>query len=368
MNIKKCHFRRKSRATLAWTLLLFFGGHLLLGWHLHRRHANLFDPEYTVRLRDLRQRMAEAPGRPLALLLGSSRMAFGLQPESATQQAALGVRTPVLFNFALLGAGPVRERLVLHRLLESGIRPQWVFIEVWPPFFPQTGFYSEEHVIFEHDVYRPDLSVIGRLFHRRHDAFNQLVAETITPALHYRAQLLDRGAPFLLSTSTLLQVSMSDLAWKKMDGSGWLPAPFERPSPASFPAALQHAQNMTKPVLDHFQIDEVSDKALHDMLDDCRAYGIRTVLLFMPEHSTLRSWYPQQMRDKWTEYLRRLNAEYHVPTIDARTWCGDEQFTDYCHLRPEGARSFSELFGREVYRPLLEDHDLNQKTLLAGSW
>jgi hypothetical protein len=82
--------------------------------------------------------------------------------------------------------------------------------------------------------------------------------------------------------------------------------------------------------------------------------GIRTVLIILPEHSTLRGWYPPATRAVLTAYLRRLGDDYHAPVIDARTWCGDEEFVDYCHLQPVGARSFSERFGREVYHPLLQ--------------
>ena len=40
--------------------------------------------------------------------------------------------------------------------------------------------------------------------------------------------------------------------------------------------------------------------------------------------------------------------------FDTREWAGDEDFDDYCHLRPEGADHFSARIGQEVLRPWLE--------------
>ncbi len=61
-----------KRAVL-WCLLLFLGGQLVLGMYLRRRHPELPDPVYGSRFRQLQERLAEQPGRPLVLILGSSR-------------------------------------------------------------------------------------------------------------------------------------------------------------------------------------------------------------------------------------------------------------------------------------------------------
>jgi hypothetical protein len=342
--------RFQSQATLVWTLIFFLGGQLVLGLYLHRRHAEFFDPEFTFRLRDLRARLADAPGRPLALAVGSSRLACGLRPDCIRTPSET---EPLLFNLSLVGAGPVRERMVLHRALEAGVRPRWLFLEVWAPYLSQAGFYNEEAGIFMQDVYWPDVSVIARLYHRRGTALEYVLRETLTPALHYRVRLLNRRARFLIPDSKQNALRFEEMAWSRLDGWGWLPIPRDSTETA---ALLGRDRALTQPLLDDYRISGIAEQALRSLLDECRTHDIKTVLVLMPEHSALRSWYSPATRTKLAAYLHRLSAEYQAPVVDASAWCDDEGFGDCCHLQPHAARAFSERFGREIYHPLIVGH------------
>jgi hypothetical protein len=364
MHVTPRRFRSKSRAALLWTLAFFLVGQAALGVFVYLRHPEMCDAEFRIRLRDLRARLEDAPGRPLAMIVGNSRTAMGFRPASASKMSAPDGRVPILFNFGMLGAGPVRERMVLRRVLRSGVKPDWLFVEVWAPFLLQRGFFQEEHNIFERDMYWADVPIMSRLYRRRWDAFTNVFEATVSPGVHYRTSLLGRYAPFLLPPLSSSALDFGELAWDKLDGAGWLPSPFERPGPDGFALLMENAKKLTKPLLDEFQISEVSDRALRDLLDECNAHAIRVALLILPEHSMLRSWYPPGTRSALSAYLHRLGHAYHAPVIDARAWCGDEEFGDYCHLLPAGARSFSERFGREVYRPLLQGRALGDAVLL----
>lgn len=354
MNAKKAHFRRRSCSVLAWGALFFIIGHLLLGRQVQRRHPELFDAEFRLRLRDLRTRLAEAPGRPLALLLGSSRVAFGFRPTSAQSQRTSGEGEPLLYNFGMLGSGPVRQLMMLRRLLADGIRPTWLFVEVWPPFFPQRGFYGEEHNIFSLEMYWSDVPLMAQLYHRRREALRKAISATLTPLIHYRKYILDRYAPFLLPADTG-EFSFGTLAWKGLDGWGWLPSPFPRPDAAGFDSQMVSCRGLTKPILDEFRIHPVTDRALRDLLEECRTRGIKTTLFILPEHSKLRSWYPPAAQTELAAYLHRLQEVYGTRVIDGRTWCPDDEFGDFCHLLPKGAQTLGERFGREVFRSLKRD-------------
>ena len=41
----------------------------------------------------------------------------------------------MLFNFGMVGAGPLVELVVLRRLLAEGVRPDLLLVEVLPPLF-----------------------------------------------------------------------------------------------------------------------------------------------------------------------------------------------------------------------------------------
>jgi hypothetical protein len=352
MRHTRSRFRSRARAAWLWALAFFAAGQAALGVFVCRCHPEWCDPNFTFRLTRLRARVAEAPGRPLALVVGSSRAANGFDPASVT--AGLGdAPAPVVHNFALLGCGPVRELMTLRRLRAEGVRPDWLIVEVWGPFMPQTGFFAEEPAFFAWPLHWTDVPLARRLFHRSWEAAGIVFEETVTPAVHSRNHLLYRYANFLLPRSAVSELAAGAMGWATLDERGWLPMGFKRPGPDRLPAVMQSAYDLTRPILDKFEVNPVSDKAMHELLDECRAGGTRVVLVLMPEHSALRGWYPPRARAAFHAWLSRLRADSRLPIIDARTWSPDEHFADHCHLMPDGARQFSARFGRDVMRPLL---------------
>jgi hypothetical protein len=352
--------RSQARPALLWTLLFFLGSHFVMGRYLHRHHPEMFDPEVSLRLDKLPQRLKEAPGRPLALALGSSRIVLGFRPESVIEQTASDDPKFVLFNFSMLGVGPVGERMVLHRLVRKGIRPKWLFLEVWPPILTQAFPFVEEIRTESRDVYWSDVGIIARLYHHRWQAIGRVIEQTLTPLLPYRQSVLEHYAPFVLPGMT---TQMCDRGFEKslqyrLDEFGWVNYDIQDDG-----TYQERARRVTKPLFDRFCISPVSDRALHDLLEECRANDIQVVFLLMPDHSLVRSWYTA-MQDKVMPYLRQLSIENHAPIVDARAWQPDEHIPDYCHLSPRGARSFSERFGREVYRPLVQGSPLAKEVIL----
>jgi hypothetical protein len=360
---RRWRIRSQARPALLWTLIFFVAGHLAVGLYLHRRHPEFFDPEVTLRLRKLPARLAEAPGRPLALAVGSSRLVLGLRPESVMGQMKDDPTKPLLFNFSMLGAGPVGERMVLHRLLRKGIQPRWLLLEVWPPILTQCFPFIEEVRTFRRDVYWSDVSILGGLYHRRWKTAGQVLAQTLTPMLQYRESVLEHYLPSVLPPALK---QLCDRGFEKylsyhLDDFGWV----EYDIHPDDGTQAERARRFTKPLFDNFFINEVSDRALRDLLEECRANDIQVVFLLMPDHSLVRGWYAS-MQDKFLPYLRRLSAENNAPIVDARAWQPDEDIPDCCHLSPRGARSFSERFGREVYRPLLQGRPLAKEVLLGS--
>jgi hypothetical protein len=118
----------------------FIAVHLGLAWLMECHQPILRDREYGTKLALLQQRIAEEPDRPLILVLGSSRVAVGLHPDDAMSSPS----DPLVFNFGILGAGPMMEQVVLDRLLRQGIRPANVILEVWPPVMHRVPGAGEE--------------------------------------------------------------------------------------------------------------------------------------------------------------------------------------------------------------------------------
>jgi hypothetical protein len=340
-------------AALAWAVVLFAVGQVALRVWLSRCHPELCDPDHNARLALLKARVAEAPGRPLVVVLGSSRAANGVSPADMGACGPPDGPEPVVFNFATLGAGPVRQWLTLRRLLAEGCRPDWVLIEVCPLFWPQVGMFNEETGVLLTDVYWSDLPAIASVYPgKRWETFAKLCTETAAPGFHFRSHVLNYCAPFLLQRVRLGELVWGHAGWQGLDEHGWLPGP-PRPPDAEFAAAVVRQRQLAKPIFDGFCVHPASDQSLRRLLQECRAHGLPAALYFMPEHSVLRGWYSPSVSRQVGEYLARLRQEYGVVLFDARAWMADDAFVDFCHMHPGGARAFSVRFGREVVQPLL---------------
>jgi hypothetical protein len=353
----RCRRRASSRgrAALCWAVALFAGVQFALHAYLTRLRPELRDPEYGSLLTALRARLVESPGRPLVLVLGSSRTANVVRP------APPGSPTdPVVFNFATLASGPLRELQMLRRLLASGVRPRWVVAEVWPPFLTQRPGFDEEKYLLDRDLQWSDWPLVSHCFADPWPAYRKLAVGELVPSSGHRAPLLKQWAPLLEPPEHHVLGDWADPALR-IEGYGWLAAPTPRPGPELFPLVLERGRENTRRVLDDFQISPAADRALRDLLQTCKDHQIRLALLLVPEHSSLRACTPPQVQTQVEAYLRDSCGE-DVPRIDTRDWADDDDFLDMTHVLPRAAGPYTERLSREVLRPLLDGRPYSPST------
>ena len=105
---------RKARGELVWWLLGFVVFQVGLAVALERRLPAVRDPEYALKRQRLQALQAASPGRPLVLMLGSSRTRLGLQAGSASRSTLpVGVKGSAFKRTHPLGimlSGNVRRR------------------------------------------------------------------------------------------------------------------------------------------------------------------------------------------------------------------------------------------------------------------
>jgi hypothetical protein len=357
----------KGRAAVFWMFGLLIATQVPLGLWVVHGHPEYCDPTFNYRLNRLEARLKEAPGRPLVLVIGSSRPANGFAPEALTDVMQQTERAPVVFNFATLGGGPVREVLTLRRLLARGIRPEWVLVEVWPMFWADRGRYAEKDPVMQSDLQWTDVPVLGHVYHARWGPISKVCSETLSPAYHYRACVVREYFPFLAPRTAAANYENGKIHWATLDDWGWLPIPWPRPAPDQFAQNLKIAKKDVDPAFEDLQTRGLKphvDWALRKLLRTCRHEGIKVAMFYMPEHPALRTWYPPETMVAYTRYLAGIGKEYGVPIVDTRDWVPETSFVDFCHLLPQGARDFTARFGREVIAPLVEGKPLRVDLLL----
>jgi hypothetical protein len=337
----------RPRRALLWGMLFFAGLHLSVVVSMERWHPELRYPEYGYRLARLRARRTENPGRPLLLVLGSSRVELGLCPEILETQHKGAGKPPLVFNFGMVQANPLTHLMILRQLLAEGIRPTWLVVEVMPPFLN----FSEDYA---HNWFRTmaeqlawlDLEVVRRYCPRPREVLRAWYLSRLNPWSTSRPCLRERF------TAGLLAPEAEPEHWRAQDRWGWLshsgPVGDEQRA-----RSLEQTHREYADRLDQYQIRGATERALRELLGVCRRERIPVILLRTPESREFQGWYSQEARARIEDYLNNLRRSYPVLVVDARSWVPDRDLTDGHHMLAQGAVIFTRRFDREVIATLL---------------
>lgn len=330
--------RLPARSALLWGLVGFAALQAGLVGVLERWLPSLRNPQYGRRLVLLRRRLAEAPGRPLVLFMGTSRTLNGVRP------SLLPAGPAVPFNFGQSMSGPIRQVLLLRRLLRQGIRPAHVYLEVLPAQFCFAG--EAEGLLEIRWVGLGDWSAFRHYWPGARSR-RRWCRDNLLPGVGCRDRLLGWLFPPLQS---LWARHGQEAVAVEGDGFFGYGADLAGEALARWQAQVRDS---SAPQLAAFHIHPTPDRALRHFLTLCRRQRISVSLLLLPEGSTCRSWYPPHALASLKNYLDGVRREFGVEVIDARNWVSDDGLSDSVHLLPQGAEVFSRRFGREIYQPLL---------------
>lgn len=338
--------RRSSRQVVLTALLAFLALNVGLVAAMDFAFPQVRDPEYGRRVVRLQKRLAENPGRPLVVAIGSSRTAMGVRPDvwEATRPKA-NPNEPLLFNMSLVGSGPLMQNFCLRRLYNDGLAPEAVILEYWPAFLREDGPYWEIDRIDHHRCYPSDTPFI-RDFSRDPAAFEKSMRECrMNPFSENRHHLLAQVVPSWLPWHRRI-----DPAWAGMDGWGWLPGIDEAnpPDPTTRRLRVEHCEKVYRKQFEGYSIHPLADRGLRESVALARANGAKVAFAYLPEATEFRGWMPPEVEAACREHLAKLCRELDVPLIDARCWMPDGCLVDGFHLSRVGAAEFSKRFGPAV--------------------
>ncbi len=298
------------------------------------------DPEYGHRLKRLQSLVREHPNRPLVLALGSSRTQMGLSP------AAMGFGdepgSPLVFNFAQAGAGSVHMRLTLERILDAGIRPDFVLIEFYPVGLVADG--PAEEVLKSWGP-RLDLGDLRRLEPYCRDAGTlrrEWAANRIAPWHSLRLILMSHWQPGWLPWH-----DQQAFLWEGMDKYGWTAFPIEPVREDMRSKWTEQAREEHQDLLADLRIGSSSDQALRDIVARCRRDKIPVALYLTPEGPVFRGWYSPHTLATVEVYSQRFIRELAVPLFDSARGFTEDEFSDSHHLLKSGAARFSRRLAEE---------------------
>jgi hypothetical protein len=345
---KRTRIQMRGRAALlgaavAFALLQFLAALVADCWQPRFR-----DPEYGRRLIYLRHDLQENPGRPLAIVMGSSRVGAAIRPDVLMTASSSGGRTPLVFNYCMVGSGPIMQLCLLERLLADGIRPDLVCVECWAPFFRQDEVYGDHTRIDVQRLSFQDLSLLRHYWmHPKTLCWNCLKAHLI-PWYSHRFPIMGELAPGWLPHYYPCQEN----EWYTYDHFGWVRLK-DAVDYVEYRCGVDGVNARFRPYLGDFRLSEKCDRGVRELITRCRRQRIKVVLLNLPEGREFQAWYPPRVAEQWLCYCRKLSQECGVPFVDARPWMPDNEFLDGIHLMPHGARHFTLKLAEEVIFPLL---------------
>jgi hypothetical protein len=347
--------RRRARLAVFSMMAILALLHILLSiqldsqWHDVRNSRT--GAEYLRKSEALHRHIAENGAQPTVLVFGSSRLNMGVRAELLEVSSGAG-RPCRAFNFGLFGSEAIPTCLSAQQLLESGIRPELVVLEVFPPdlYGPTPGGdvgknapWLPAHMRFV------DLPRLCRYHSQPCQALCQWGKSRTLLAMAGNTLLWQKVAPgWVKATEPPLHVTweMDRCGWVRMPSSYFLDS--DRRAVYS-EAMLNNMMVHQMPEAFHdYRIGEGVSRAMHDLLATCRKRGIRVVLLVPPGTSYLSAVYRkasnpngESMEEIFQRFARELVAANECAVIDARGWIPDTGFFDAYHLTHEGAEQFT---------------------------
>lgn len=329
---------RRARAVCASFLAAFIVIQPLLDTSLELWPV-VRDPEFGFKLSRLREQWTPGERRPLVLLLGSSRTDMGLNPGAFPTTTGGQPDSPVCFNFAMSGFGPVMQLALLRELLARDVVPSKVLIEVLPLFL------NQQEEVFREEA-RTDVRRLGPVglavlcqFSQDPDRLRrQWWRGKLVPCHVYRRQILDAWAPGMCAWGNQYA------HYERVEAYGWLPAEVGESSEEARNERIVRTWQGYQDMARGFVVSDAPDRALRELLDLCAERQIAAGIYLMPETSFFRGQYPADVRQALDDYLGRLREEYGIAVYDFSAAMPDTSFADGHHLLPEAVAEFSAQF------------------------
>lgn len=333
------HSKRAKTKRKAIVGLLWLGGIILAAQVFILLLTNVFardfwDSQYAQKDDFLQARMAEKPGKPVWLVIGSSRILDGVDAGLMN-----GPDSPVVFNFGLGGADLLREYICLRRAIADGIKPQRVGIEVIGAFMHSNldGFVTNQTLAIR---LRPsELDCI--------DEYSS--APAVTKAFWWESRL-NPGYKLAVRLPSHPMRSFPRF-WlgdkPPYDKWGWWRYEV-RPLDAAYQKRLDDERGPYEALVKNFEVSQKYDATLHKILALCKSHNINVFLLRMPESPEFRKFYNADANQKIDAYLNKITKESGVALVDANLWIAEEGFFDGHHLNGNGAEEFTRRLAEEL--------------------
>jgi hypothetical protein len=235
------------------------------------------------------------------------------------------------------------QLLCFKRLLAEGIHPDLLVIEVVPPFLGGQPLvrYAEMNRLPASRLWLGELALLERYGVSAKKLRSLWWQTWLVPWYERRVAILSHVMPSWLPAPLRMD------SIRQIDSSGWMPNPM-LPLPHAYLWATEHTRQEYVPYFADYRLGGPSCRALRELLELCRRESITPALLWMPEGTPFRSWYPPAVSGRVQGFLDELSHDFNAPLINAREWSADVEFPDSHHLLASAAAEFTTRLGQDA--------------------
>lgn len=304
-----------------------------------RTSTALGDPVFHRRAVGFEKRLhASATPPDLCIVtMGTSRVQNGLTGYVIEKrlQDELNLNT-IAFNFACPGSGPISYQLQLKRLLERGIKPDHVIVEVFVAMLHQkNGKLIEQDFLTPSRIRPREVSFVCQYGIDEAAIYAARDEIESNPWQGLRYAIFDRIDLRLIPDGVSIKTS------RAFDRTGGYPIHFDE---RLVEGRRRHADAMAYLYRGSLSSDASAAeacRAFEDFVRLCEQHGIALTLVAMPEMGEFRNWYSPANQLLAREMIQRLGRITPLQIVDAQSWIADEHFVDGHHLYRQGAEEFT---------------------------
>jgi len=344
----------KSRACVFWFAGLFFAS--LAGWWLLTSVVirDFWDSQYTMKYQSLKACVEKMPHHPLWLVMGSSRVNNGVCPRVLAGEMEKE-NAPVVFNFGFSGADLFRQFICLRRIVEDGIKPDRVGIELVGVQLVNTYTIFTDEAPMVIRARRNELDDHRKYSFTPGNINKWWYEPRICPIFKYGTdipfQSLSLKFPMLRSLGVGKKPPYDEWGWFVMQ-------PEHIPPDVQLQLNAKARDPFKASFTGKFEVSALQRGLVERILDFCRLHKIDVFLLRTPESKYFQEIYTPVANAAIDAYFKELQARHGLQFIDGRQWAGEDEFSDSHHLNAGGAENFTRRLSAEMHRNA--GHDRNE--------
>jgi hypothetical protein len=337
---------------LAYLFIQFLGG-VLLDYHL----PQLRFPSAAATV----EALSRQPHDPEVICLGSSRFGAGFVQQEIRDhlRRASGDSQVLVFNAAIEAGDLITAQYILQHILDRGIRPRVLVVEVSPETLARRSEWMGQHVARQltWDTLPGHLEAIVRSGN-----VVRLLAARFLPLHVHRRQICRSLYDTSLSLAKQILTTQPKQKGKAKKRTSEVKATPDHGVPWEVfkeltddrhdPDRIQAGLPAIRRWLRNYDIGGSAAEALDKILCAAKEEGILVVLVGVPLARAHRDLYEPEIEHAFVQHMNAVCKRFDSIFVDYRDRIPDELFLDNHHLTRAGSSAFSRLLAEEVLIPL----------------